>query len=50
MTDKKITSLNVSAKFWKELKIHAVTLGISISELIEKAVTVYMENHKKENK
>ncbi len=46
MAKRESTSLNVDPEIWKKAKIHAITKGITLTELVEKAVDSWIKKNK----
>ena len=44
------TSLNLTRDLWREIKIHAAKKGLSLTEVVTKALNRYLELEKRKEK
>ncbi|MBI5146612.1 MAG: hypothetical protein HZA84_05260 [Thaumarchaeota archaeon] len=49
MVQKSSTSLNVDPEIWKQAKIEAINKGMTLTELVEKAIESWIEKNRKRN-
>jgi len=46
---KEATSIKIDPELWKEAKIEAIKHSITVSELVEGAITAWIKEHKKKS-